>query len=35
MFEYNFYIKTPVLYSEAVEIVERLNGLIVVLDWAC
>lgn len=28
MLEYNFYIKTPVLYSEAVEIVERLNELI-------
>lgn len=28
MLEYNFYIKTPVLYSEAIEIVGRLNELI-------
>lgn len=28
MIEYNFYIKTPVLYAEATEIVERLNELI-------
>lgn len=28
MLEYNFYIKTPILYSEAIEIVERLNELI-------